>query len=77
MPVEHIDSIEEIRRANNSFWMNILRIAFIHAPDATISEMKQIVAGDKAVTKQFQDMIDAYEDSINPDRSDPDAVYCR
>ena len=42
--VEHylkiIDEIEKVRSKNNMNWMDILRLAFIHAPDEAKKLMK-------------------------------------
>ena len=37
-----IDQIENVRRLNNRNWMNLLRIAFKHAPKETSLVMKKI-----------------------------------
>ena len=41
MQIEHylkiIDEIEKIRTKNNVNWMDVLRLAFMHAPDEWIS----------------------------------------
>ncbi len=37
-----ITQIEKIRRNNNKNWMNLLRIAFKHAPKQTAAVMKKI-----------------------------------
>ena len=36
-----IDQIEEIRSKNNKNWMDILRVAFSHAPDETKKLIKK------------------------------------
>ena len=37
-----IDNIEKVRSKNNVNWMDVLRLALRHAPDATIKLMKNI-----------------------------------
>ena len=46
MQIEHylkiIDEIEKIRTKNNVNWMDVLRLAFIHAPEEAKKLMKKI-----------------------------------
>lgn len=44
-----ISKIENIRKKNNVNWMNILRIAFKHSPDATAKTMSKIYIDDKKI----------------------------
>ena len=45
-----IDKIETIRSKNNSNWMDILRLAFEHAPTESIKIMSQINIKDKKIS---------------------------
>lgn len=49
-----IDEIEKIRTNNNVNWMDVLRLAFIHAPDDAKKLMKRINQEDKKITELFQ-----------------------
>ena len=53
--IEHyltiIDEIEKIRTKNNVNWMNILRLAFKHAPKEAGKLMKKINTDDKKISK--------------------------
>ena len=40
--LEIIDDIQNIRKKNNVNWMDILRIAFTHAPEETREVFKRI-----------------------------------
>jgi hypothetical protein len=45
-----INQIENVRKKNNVNWMNLLRIAFKHAPKETSKVMKKINSCDKKVS---------------------------
>ena len=45
-----IDKIEIIRSKNNSNWMDILRLAFKHAPEKSAQIMSQINNKDKKIS---------------------------
>lgn len=45
-----IDQIEMIRGKNNGNWMDILRIAFKHAPKETAAVMAQIYSDDSEIS---------------------------
>ena len=55
--IEHylkiIDEIEKIRTKNNVNWMDVLRLAFIHAPDETKKLMKKINEEDNRISELF------------------------
>ncbi len=51
MKSDVIDKVEEIRKNNNTLWMDILRIAHKHNPIAVRRIMKEIGENDKQVTK--------------------------
>ena len=53
-----IDEIEKIRTNNNVNWMDILRLAFIHAPNDAKKLMKRINQEDKKITELFQKLTD-------------------
>jgi len=46
-----ITQIENIRKKNNTNWMNMLRIAFKYAPKETSAVMKKINICDQRVSK--------------------------
>ncbi len=46
-----IDDIQKIRTKNNELWMDILRLAFKHAPEESKDIMKQITENDKKVSE--------------------------
>ena len=46
-----IDEIQSIRSKNNVNWMDILRIAFYHAPDETRKVFKKISNEDSQIIK--------------------------
>jgi len=43
--------IEIIRRSNNTLWMNLLRLAFRHAPDDARRIMKEITENDREISE--------------------------
>jgi len=55
--IEHylkiIDEIEKIRTKNNLNWMDVLRLAFIHAPEETKIIMKKINQEDNRISDLF------------------------
>lgn len=46
-----IDRLEEIRAKNNKSWMNLVRLAFKHAPNEARDIMKSIVDYDSQIGK--------------------------
>ena len=46
-----INKVQKIRATNNVNWMNILRLAFRHAPKEAGKLMKRINADDKKISK--------------------------
>ena len=58
MQIEHylkiIDEIEKIRTKNNVNWMDVLRLAFIHAPEESKKLMKKINQEDNRVSELFK-----------------------
>jgi len=47
--LEIIDAIQRIRNSNNVNWMDLLRIAFKHAPDEARAVFKRITSSDNAI----------------------------
>jgi len=46
-----IDEIELVRTRNNVNWMDVLRLAFTHAPDEAKELMKKIDTEDNRISK--------------------------
>jgi len=49
-----IDKIEKIRTRNNVNWMDVLRLAFTHAPEDTKKLMKKINSEDTRISELFK-----------------------
>jgi|TARA_B110000977_G_scaffold52225_1_gene71003 hypothetical protein len=49
--LEIIDDIQNIRKKNNVNWMDILRIAFTHAPEETREVFKRITSDDNKINE--------------------------
>ena len=49
--LEIIDDIQNIRKKNNVNWMDILRIAFTHAPEETRDVFKRITSDDNKINE--------------------------
>ena len=49
-----IDKIENVRTKNNVNWMDVLRLAFIHAPQDAKKLMKKINHHDKQISDLFE-----------------------
>ena len=49
--LEIIDEIQKVRGRNNVNWMDILRIAFTHAPEETREVFKQITNDDNLINE--------------------------
>lgn len=54
--IEIIDDIQNIRSKNNINWMNILKIAFRHAPKETRKVFKEIVYSDNKISKLSEEL---------------------
>ena len=56
--IEHylkvIDEIEKVRTKNNVNWMDVLRLAFTHAPEKTKKLMKKINEEDNRIFQLFE-----------------------
>ncbi|MDC0235174.1 hypothetical protein OAK09_02400 [Candidatus Marinimicrobia bacterium] len=48
-----IDEVEKVRTKNNVNWMDVLRLAFIHAPEESKKLMKKINQEDNRVSELF------------------------
>tara|TARA_B100000989_G_scaffold21727_1_gene14243 strand:+ start:9727 stop:9918 length:192 start_codon:yes stop_codon:yes gene_type:complete len=46
-----INTIQKIRSKNNKNWMDLLRLAFKHAPNQSSKIMKRINSADKQISK--------------------------
>lgn len=53
-----IDSIEFVRKHNNTLWMDILRIAWKHAPKETAEVFRRIQKNDKQINTISKEMCD-------------------
>jgi|TARA_B100001971_G_scaffold174802_1_gene168264 hypothetical protein len=49
--LEIIDEIEKVRSGNNMNWMDILRLAFTHAPEEAKQLMKKIDHEDNRISE--------------------------
>jgi hypothetical protein len=49
--LEIIDEIQKVRGKNNVNWMDILRIAFTHAPEETREVFKRITNDDNIINE--------------------------
>lgn len=49
-----IDEIEKVRTKNNVNWMDVLRLAFKHAPDEAREIIRKINNEDKSISKLFE-----------------------
>jgi len=53
-----IDEIEEVRTRNNVNWMDVLRLAFIHAPEKAKELMRKIDTEDNRVSDLVKKLAD-------------------
>lgn len=53
-----IDEIEQIRGRNNVNWMDVLRLAFTHAPEEARVLMKRINEEDDRISALFKQLAD-------------------
>ena len=58
--IEHylkiIDEVERVRKRNNVNWMDVLRLAFRHAPNETRALVKKINHEDDQVSALFKQL---------------------
>ena len=52
-----IDEIEKVRTRNNVNWMDILRLAFSHAPDDAKQLMKKINTADDQISNLLKKLL--------------------
>ena len=52
--LKFIDEIEKVRSKNNVNWMDVLRLAFIHAPEEARKLMEKINKEDNKISRLFQ-----------------------
>ena len=52
-----IDEIEKVRTQNNVNWMDILRLAFIHAPEDAKELMKKINTADDEISDLLKTLL--------------------
>ena len=52
-----IDDIEKVRTRNNVNWMDILRLAFIHAPEDAKELMKKINTADDEISDLLKTLL--------------------
>lgn len=53
-----IETVEGIRRVNNSYWMQILRIALREAPEETREVLQNVISLDKSVTEIMEMVVE-------------------
>jgi len=51
-----IDKMEKVREKNNVSWMDVLRLAFKHAPEESKKLVKKINKLDAEITSLWQDL---------------------
>tara|TARA_Y100001970_G_C13940702_1_gene703030 strand:- start:13 stop:216 length:204 start_codon:yes stop_codon:yes gene_type:complete len=56
--IKIIDEIEKVRTRNNVNWMDILRLAFIHAPDDAKNLMRKINIADDEISALLKKLLD-------------------
>ena len=54
--LEIIDEIQSIRSKNNTNWMDILRLAFKHAPDEARELQRKITKMDNRISKLAEEL---------------------
>jgi hypothetical protein len=52
--LEIINEVEKVRTKNNVNWMDVLRLAFIHAPYESRKLMKKINEEDNKISELFE-----------------------
>lgn len=56
-PMTIIDEIERVRARNNANWMDLLRLAYRHAPDEATTIIRQIYTEDAAIGALVKDLV--------------------
>ena len=54
--LEIIDEIEKVRTSNNVNWMDVLRLAFTHAPEDAKKLMKKIDHEDRRISVLIREL---------------------
>ena len=54
--LEILDEVEQVRTKNNVNWMDILRIAFKHAPDEARELQRKITKMDNRISKLAEEL---------------------
>ena len=49
-----INKIQKIRAKNNKYWMDLLRLAFKHAPDKASKIIKKINSHDQKISQMLK-----------------------
>ena len=49
--LELINQIQNVRSKNNKYWMDVLRLAFKHAPNQASELMKKVNLNDQKISK--------------------------
>ena len=49
-----INKIQKIRAKNNKYWMDLLRLAFKHAPDEASKIIKKINSHDQKISQMLK-----------------------
>jgi len=52
-----IDKIEKVRTRNNVNWMDILRLAFTHAPEDAKNLMKKVNTADDEISTLLKELV--------------------
>ena len=56
--IKIIDEIEKVRTRNNVNWMDILRLAFTHAPDDAKNLMRKINTADDEISALLKKLLE-------------------
>lgn len=55
-PAEVIDAIEAARARNNRNWMDLLRLAYLHAPEEAAAIVREIHSQDGAISALVEEL---------------------
>jgi len=61
-----IKTIRDTRTTNNNFWMELMELAVIYAPEKTLEVMKGIHECDGAIQKHLTSLVKELEKTIEP-----------
>lgn len=56
-PMSIIDEIEAVRARNNANWMDLLRLAYRHAPDEAGAIVREILVMDEQVSQLGKELV--------------------